>query len=115
MANGSDLKDPTVMKNGSTIKLADNLNKLMKKKKVSISQTAMAVEMNKSTLHNYCNGVVPRNILSLKKLADYFEVSFSELLYGPQVSQDSLLKATFLEGTYELTIKRTSENQRKYL
>jgi transcriptional regulator with XRE-family HTH domain len=107
MAINSVLPDDQAMKNGGAIRLSENLNRLMKKRKVSISQTAQAVAMNKSTLHNYCNGVVPRNVLTLKKLADYFEISLVDLIFGPQMRPESLLRAAFLEGTYELIIRRT--------
>ncbi len=115
MATDSNLPEDGAMKNGTSIKLSENLNRLMKKRKVSISQTALAVEMNKSTLHNYCNGVIPRNILSLKKLSDFFEISLNELMFGPQISPESLLRAHLLEGTYELIVRRTSNGSRKTL
>jgi transcriptional regulator with XRE-family HTH domain len=103
------------MKDLASFELAENLSRLMKKKKVTISQTALSVEMNKSTLHNYCNGVVPRNILSLKKLADFFDVPLSELLFGPQSNPESILRAAILEGTYELIIRRTNQESKKHL
>ncbi len=101
------------MKNGTAIKLAENLNRLMKKRKMTISQTALVIEMNKSTLHNYCNGVAPRNVITLKKLADYFEVDLTELLFGPQAGSEPILKAPLLEGTYELVIRRHSDELKK--
>jgi len=103
------------MKPNGTIKLAENLSRIMKKKKLSLSQIAEAIQMNKSTLHNYINGVMPRNVMTLKKLADYFEISLTELLFGPQVSPEALLRASLLEGTYELVIRRMADESKKYL
>ncbi len=109
----SVLLDEENMKNGTNFRLAENLNRLMKKRKVTMSQTALSIEMNKSTLHNYCNGVIPRNVMTLKKLADYFEVGLTELMFGPQTNPETLLKAALLEGTYELIIRRNVDESKK--
>jgi len=91
------------------IKLAENLNRLMNKRRMTISQTASAVGMNKSTLHNYLNGVVPRNIVTLKKLADLFDLTLSELMFGPEYARESVVRGIILEGVYELVIRRTKD------
>lgn len=44
------------------IKLAENLKKILATKKLTVTDTAKKVRMHKSTLHGYCNGVVPRNL-----------------------------------------------------
>ncbi len=65
----------------------------MRKRSLTITTVASEIGMNKSTLHNYCNGVIPRNIVTIKKLADYLGVSFSDLMFGenqqlPEVTQE---------------------------
>ena len=115
MAIDPNLPDDKNMKTPTPFRLAENLSRLLKKKGLSVSQVAMAIEMNKSTLHNYCNGVVPRNIQTLIKIADFFDISLTELLFGPQVTPEALLRAAILEGTYELVIRRSKDDFKKYL
>ena len=115
MALTPKLPDDQDMNTNGTIKLAENLNRLMKRKNLSLSQTAEAIQMNKSTLHNYLNGVVPRNVLTLKKLADFFQIGLTDLLFGPQITPEAFLRASLLEGTYELVIRRSTDESKKYL
>lgn len=91
------------------IKLAENLSRLMTKRNLTVTLAAKKIGMNKSTLHNYCNGVVPRNLPKLKELADLLEVSLTELLFG---SNGETLKADFnqgIEGRYEIIIRKVDE------
>lgn len=87
------------------IKLSLNLKTLMARKNLTLTATAKHVGMNKSTLHNYCNGVIPRNLLKIKELADYLEVSLNELIFGPNLGPHFLDGRTAFEGRYEVIIK----------
>lgn len=94
------------MKSEQKIKLAENLKKQMASKNLSLTSVAKKTGMNKSTLHNYCNGVVPRNLLKIKELADLFDVSLSELIFG-EARQEMLANTTNgIDGKFEITIKR---------
>jgi len=91
------------------IKLADNLKRIMKAKHLTITSTAREVRMNKSTLHNYCNGVIPRNLLKLKELADFLDVGLSELIFESPTGNVSVHAVESIEGRYEITIKRVTD------
>lgn len=88
------------------IKLAENLDRLMAAKGLTVTATARKIGMNKSTLHNYCNGVVPRHLPKLKELADLLEVTLHELLFSSQQSLNKTSVQAPLEGRFEITIKR---------
>lgn len=88
------------------IKLAENLNRLMSSKKLTVTSAARKFGMNKSTLHNYCNGVIPRNLPKIKELADLLEVSLSELLFGHAVETKNVNTSEEIEGKFEITIRR---------
>ena len=93
------------MKKSKEIAISKNLNRLMKNKGLTISGTAKKVGMNKATLHNYCNGVVPRNLITLNKLAEFFGISLSELVFELD-SRSTIHIEGGLEGHYELVINR---------
>lgn len=97
MSGTMDDKDP--------FKLAENLTKLMESKKLTITTAARRVGMNKSTLHNYCNGVVPRHLRKLKKLAELFGVPLEELMFGPKENRPYSLGEE-IEGRFEIIVKR---------
>lgn len=101
------------MKADQQIKLAENLKKLMASKNMTVTSVSRQIGMNKSTLHNYCNGVVPRNLLKIKELADLLNVSLTELIFGLESGSKVLNLDDGIEGRFEITIKRISANGKK--
>jgi transcriptional regulator with XRE-family HTH domain len=97
----------SVTKDEMTIKLAENLKRLFEEKNLTVTRVSRLISINKSTLHNYCNGVMPRNLIKLQDLADLLGVSLSELLLGktPEPS-DSLIKGEEIEEKFEVRIRR---------
>jgi transcriptional regulator with XRE-family HTH domain len=95
------------MINQKTIRLSENLNQLLSDQNLTITSACKRIGMNKSTLHNYSNGVMPRNLIKLQNLADLLGVSLSELLLGeiPEPS-DSLIKGEEIEEKFEVRIRR---------
>jgi len=92
----------------NTISLAKNLKSLMDERGLSVSATAKSIGMNKTTLHNYCNGVIPRNLVALNNLAQFFGVSFSDLIFdkNEQIETHNLKVP---KGRYELVVKDMCE------
>lgn len=94
------------MKNQPEIKLAENLRKIMAEKNIRVTTLANRVGMNKSTLHGYCNGAVPRHLLKIRQIADFLGVPFSELIFG-KVNEVATAKSNEgIEGRYEVVIRR---------
>lgn len=93
------------MEREQTIQLAKNLRKLIFTNHLTIVSVAQQVGMNKSTLHNYCHGVMPRNLLKIKKLADLFNVSLVELIFGMEVKSLAPSLANKVEGRFEVIIR----------
>ena len=79
------------------IYLAQNLRFLMKKNNVKMSTLASRAKVNPSTLHNYVHGVVPRHLMTIKRLADFFEVSSAEVLF-------CCMEQGWREGTQEAAV-----------
>lgn len=64
------------------LELHKNLQNLLDKRGMTASQLSRATKVPNSTIQNWLAGLVPRNLLQLKKVADYFDVSVDLLLYG---------------------------------
>ena len=72
-----------------------------------ITQTALSnkCDMRNSTLHSYLYGSLPKGLIGLLKIADYFELSLDELLFDRSESEhDKLLKE--LVGKYVITFSK---------
>jgi transcriptional regulator with XRE-family HTH domain len=95
-----------MMKAEQKMKLAENLKKLILSKNMTVTSASRQIGMNKSTLHNYCNGVVPRNLLKIKELADLLDVSLNELVYGTSSKIDSPSEKEGIEGRFEIVVRR---------
>lgn len=104
------------MGSSQEIKLAENLKKIMAEKKLTVTNTAKEVRMNKSTLHGYCNGVVPRNLLQLRNLAEFLDISFAELIFGKCQEPISHSTENKIEGQYLVVISHfngTDKNEKR--
>jgi transcriptional regulator with XRE-family HTH domain len=104
------------MKTKQEIALAENLKRLMAEKRLTLTAVAKEVGMNKSTLHNYCNGVMPRNIVKIKELAEFLDVSLSDLLFDQTSHREQKTtnstddrKEEFFKGTFEIIVRRVND------
>lgn len=91
------------------IKLGENLKRIFAEKDLKVTGTARKVGMHKSTLHGYCNGVVPRNLIQLRNLADFLGISLGELLFGGAESVVAATNEFAVEGRYEVIVRRVGD------
>lgn len=92
------------MRKKLAIRLSDNLKRLLKQERASAATIANRLNINKSTLHNWENGVIPKSLVALVKLAEYFEVSLSSLVF--ESDGERILHHSVIDGRYEITIKK---------
>lgn len=78
--------------------LHKNLTELLKDQ--NLSRIAVKARMNKSTLHGYLNGIEPRSLLGLTRLAEVLNVSPKDLVFGQTPAPSTE------EERFEVTIKR---------
>lgn len=88
------------------IQFSKNLRELLLRRGHSISGVAKKIGMNKTTLHNYVHGGMPRNVQSLAKLAHFLEIPLDELFYGGS-SKNKARQS--LEGRYELLVREIGD------
>jgi transcriptional regulator with XRE-family HTH domain len=92
----------------------ENLQDLMKKQRLSVQDLARDLGVPDKTVREWVGsgGRTPRNLESIKKLADYFKISTHFILFGeedPKSSISSILEKTELHsGLYEITIKKVN-------
>lgn len=96
-----------------TIRLGTTIRAHLKAKGFSLKWVSAQTGIPYSTLHTWLENRQPKDILKVKKLADFLGVGLHELLFG---EGDAGLVATAevpvlpssdgLEGVYEVTIRR---------
>jgi len=64
------------------MKLNVILKKLAKNKKLSIAELSRQVQIPQQTLNNWLQGLEPKNLSQVKKVADYFNVTLDYLCFG---------------------------------
>lgn len=71
--------------NEINIKLQKNLKKLMKAQKIGLKDLSSELDLSVSTVHGWLNGVTPKSLIEIKKVAIYLGVTFDELCFGEDV------------------------------
>ena len=87
------------------IRFSENLNKLFTDKNLSLSQVSKGTNINKSTLHNYLNGVLPQGLVPIIKISHFFDISIEELLFEIEFTKSQQIALSY-EGNYEVIIKK---------
>lgn len=89
--------------------LSENLKTLSQDRRITAVALATKINSNKSTIHNYFNGTLPQTVITLKKIADFFEVELDELVFKPLNLKEIKAKVGPLEGRYEIVIKKVND------
>jgi len=63
------------------IQFSKNLKKYLELNNLSLTEFSGMLKVPTSTVHGWVNGIPPRNILILKKIADLLGISMDELCF----------------------------------
>ena len=74
----------TELKKDTNSVFAKNLNRLMTEKSITVERAADVAGVSKSNIVSWRSGVAPTNFDAVKKLSEFFGVSFSFLLTGEE-------------------------------
>jgi transcriptional regulator with XRE-family HTH domain len=84
-----------------------NLKEFIAKKNWSLKDLADHLGVPSSTAHGWLNGVPPKNIKTLKKIAVLMECSIDELCFDENHnSHDPNINITIGETTFKLILKK---------
>jgi transcriptional regulator with XRE-family HTH domain len=87
--------------------VAMNLTKYIKDANISLNEFSQRVSISPSTIHGWLNGVPPKNINDLKKIAEYFNVSLDELCFGDvKKSNETNVVISIGSDSYKVILKR---------
>ena len=66
------------------------LKRLLSRKEMKQSELANAVGLPQSTFHDWVNGRKPRELTFVKKIADFFNVTFEYMIFGTKTDQEKM-------------------------
>lgn len=94
------------------------LDELIKARKISVRQFAKDIGQKPSTVNEWVgrNGRFPTSPEILKDIANYFQITIHELLYGePEKNTipitELFQKKDIFSGTFEITIKKVDQKK----
>lgn len=97
------------------LELHKNLKNLLDKRGMTPSQLSRATKVPNSTIQNWLTGLEPRNLIQLKKVADFFDISVDLLVYGgkKETKRDRSAISEFADeinaGTFEVVLRRVKK------
>ncbi len=83
---------------------SQNLRRLMDERRIRLSHLSHETEIPKSTVHDWMYGGNPRDVLALKRIADYFSVSIDEICFGSSASKPQQIKSEISQIKEEFNI-----------
>lgn len=66
------------------------LKRLLEKKEMRQSDLANAVGLPQSTFHDWVNGRSPRDLVFVRKIAEFFNVTFEYMVFGTKTDQEKM-------------------------
>ncbi len=96
----------------SEILFREILDKLCKVKGKKLKQVARETEIPYTTLYTWRQSSNPGDLLRVRRLASYFDVSMEYLLFGEEVSGGGIrqipkgTQEKFFEGIFEVSVKK---------
>jgi len=104
--------------NHRTMTLKKNLRLLIDRRGISATALARLVGVPKSSINEWLNGVEPRKLAHVKKVAEHFGVSVDALCFGQvdvtsdKVTSDALgvlMGDGVIKGRFDIIIKRVKD------
>ena len=93
------------------MKLHTQLKNLLKRKDLTVAQLSRATSVSNKTIYGWLDGLPPRNITALKKVADHLDVSLDFLLFDESKFSQEFdvhdLKEHLSIGHFEVILKKS--------
>lgn len=78
--------------NGKKVVIDVVLRRLVEEKNMTQKQVADAVGLPPSTFHDWNYGRIPRDLVAVDRIAEYFKVSLYYMLFGEKTDQEVAIK-----------------------
>jgi len=92
--------------------LSENLKRVLKERKMTISSLAKGSHVPKTSIHGWIKDGANPNLVQLGKVADYLELSIEYLAFGIEQKQEVIEEIEIFGGRYELCINIKKINKK---
>ena len=91
--------------------LKEQLERLMKEHSLNTSKLSKLTNVPNSTLSDWLAGSKPKNIIQVKQVSAFFDVSIDHLCFGEHQQDDELSKYQdeIKAGIFEVVLRRIKE------
>lgn len=86
-----------------------NLKKYLDENNLTLKELAAKLDVPMSTAHGWLNGTPPKNILTIKKIANFMDCSIEELFFDEELISphvESNLVLTLGKDSYKIILKK---------
>jgi len=90
------------------------LKRILDKKNMKQTEVADAIGMPQSTFHDWMTGRSPRDLATVKKIADYFHVEFEYMVFGTKNDQQEM-EAKIRRLEFESALLKLEQNKQMSL
>ena len=91
--------------------LDKQIKRLLVKRGITFARLGRETGISPKTIYQWTNGQKPRNIEQVKKVANYFEVSMDQLVFGEVRHQPGMheILPDINAGVYEVILRRVKQ------
>jgi transcriptional regulator with XRE-family HTH domain len=87
--------------------ISKNLEKYLESSEISLNEFSRRISIPPSTIHGWLNGVPPKNLNDLKKVAEFFNVTLDELCFGEiKRGHETNIVITIGDDSYKIFLKK---------
>lgn len=96
------------------MKFTQNMKSYIERNDINLKQFAKKINVPVSTVHGWLNGVEPKSIRDLKKIATFMGITVDELCFGDgRENMQTDLKVTIGDRTYTVLLTRAKISSNK--
>ena len=97
------------------MELARILKELCEERGITISTLSKRTTVPQQTLHNWISGVEPKSFTQVKKVAEFFNVTFDYLCFGTEIKKTDDItsyKDEINAGVFEVVLRRLKDKRK---
>ncbi|GEM_PF-2413292 len=94
------------------MQLAKRLRQLIGQHQLTIPELSRLTGVPVNTLHNWLSGQAPRKLEQVKEVAEFFNVTLDDLIFGQELRIEATkLPELLMTGQYEIIIRPTTRRR----
>ena len=94
------------------MQLAKRLRQLVGQHQLTIPELSRHTGVPVNTLHNWLSGQAPRKLEQVKQVAEFFNVTLDDLIFGQEIRiEPTKLPELLMTGQYEIVIRPTTRRR----